>query len=61
MVLYDNLTTRLEYIPNSAQASVKAKFYSQLNEADSLVLKWTIDEPIEPGHGGIVRFRCKVR
>ncbi len=61
VVLYDNLTTRLEYIPNSAQASVKAKFFAQENEADSLVLKWTIDQPIEPGCGGVVRFRCKVR
>lgn len=61
IVLVDNLTTRLEYVPDSAQSSVPSQFSTELNEADSLVLRWEIDEPLEPGQGGIVRFRCKVR
>ncbi|HJT31559.1 MAG TPA: DUF11 domain-containing protein [Pirellulales bacterium] len=61
IVLVDNLTTRLEYVPDSAQSSVESQFSTELNEADSLVLRWEIDEPLEPGQGGIVRFRCKVR
>jgi uncharacterized repeat protein (TIGR01451 family) len=61
IVLVDNLTMRLQYVPNSAQSSLKARFAVEPNEADSLVLRWEIDEPIDPGEGGIVRFRCRVR
>lgn len=61
IVLVDNLTTRLEYMPDSAQSSVPSEFSVEPNEADSLVLRWEIDEPLEPGQGGIVRFRCRVR
>jgi hypothetical protein len=60
-VLVDNLTTRLEYVPGSAQASVKAAFAVEPNEGESLVLRWEIDDPLDPGEGGIVRFRCRVR
>jgi uncharacterized repeat protein (TIGR01451 family) len=61
IVLIDNLTTRLEYVPDSAQSSVASRFSVETNEAESLVLRWEIDEPLEPGEGGIVRFRCRVR
>lgn len=61
IVLVDNLTTRLEYVPDSAQSSVEAHFSSQANEVQSLVLRWEIDKPLAPGDGGLVRFRCKVR
>lgn len=61
IVLVDNLTTRLEYVPDSAQSSVAAEFSSQPNEGESLVLRWEITDPIDPGQGGIVRFRCRVR
>jgi uncharacterized repeat protein (TIGR01451 family) len=61
VVLVDNLTTRLEYVPDSAQSSLKARFAIEPNEAESLVLRWEIDDPIKPGAGGIVRFRCRVR
>jgi uncharacterized repeat protein (TIGR01451 family) len=61
IVLVDNLTTRLEYLPNSAQSSVPAQFTVEPNEADSLVLRWEIDQPLNPGEGHIVRFRCRVR
>lgn len=61
VVLVDNLTTRLEYVPGSAQSSLNARFAVEPNEAESLVLRWEIDDPIKPGEGGIVRFRCRVR
>jgi uncharacterized repeat protein (TIGR01451 family) len=61
IVLVDNLTTRLEYVPDSAQSSLEARFAVEPNEADSLVLRWEIEDAIEPGEGGIVRFRCRVR
>ena len=61
IVLVDNLTTRLEYVPDSAQSSLKSDFAVEPNEGESLVLRWEIDEPLDPGEGGIVRFRCRVR
>ena len=61
VTLIDNLTTRLDYLDKSAQCSRTAKFFKDENEVDSLTLRWEIDEPLEPGEGGLIRFRCRVR
>jgi uncharacterized repeat protein (TIGR01451 family) len=61
IALLDNLTTRLEYVPESAQSSVEAEFSTVVNEGDSLVLRWDFKDPIKPGDGGLVRFKCRVR
>lgn len=61
VVILDSLTTRLAYVPDSAQSSRKAYFNAMENAAESLELRWEIDEPIKPGEGGLVRFKCKVR
>jgi uncharacterized repeat protein (TIGR01451 family) len=61
IVILDSLTTRLAYVPESAQSSRQAYFSFADNSADSLELRWEIDEPLKPGEGGLVRFKCKVR
>jgi len=61
VTIVDSLTTRLEFVPESAQASVKAKFITSHNEAGSLVLRWELTDPLPAGAGGVVRFQCKVR
>lgn len=61
VTLIDNLTTRLEYVPDSSQSSRDAEFFTQANDGESLVLRWEITDPLEPGEGGIIRFQCKVR
>jgi len=61
VTIIDNLTTRLEYVPDSAQSSVQANFSVQPNQGDSLVLRWEVVEPLAPGDGGLVRFTCRVR
>ncbi len=61
VTIVDNLTTRLEYIPDTAQSSLEAKFYTQENEGESLVLRWEIRSPLKVGEGGIIRFTCRVR
>ena len=61
VTIIDNLTRRLEYVPGSAECSVKADFITEQNEADSLLLRWEITQPIEPQQGGIIRFKCRVR
>ena len=61
VVLVDNLTTRLEYVPPTAQSSRRAEFSTSANEGDSLVLRWDFVDPLAPGEGGLVRFNCRVR
>jgi uncharacterized repeat protein (TIGR01451 family) len=61
VTIIDNLTPRLEYVPDSAQASLKGNFSTQTNEAGSLVLRWEVEDPLPAGAGGVVRFRCRVR
>jgi len=61
VTLVDNLTTRLEYVPGTAQSSLKANFSTQPSESESLVLRWEIIDPVKPARGGVVRFTCRVR
>lgn len=61
VTVLDNLTARLEYVPQSAQCSVPARFSTEPSQSDSLVLRWEITDPLKPGTGGVIRFRCRVR
>ena len=61
VTIVDSLTTRLEYVPDSASSSAKATFSSSENDAGSLVLRWEVTDPLKPGEGGILRFKCRVR
>ena len=57
----DSLTTRLEYVPGSAQSDRPAVFTTQLNEAGSLILRWEISGRLMPGTNGVVRFQARIR
>jgi uncharacterized repeat protein (TIGR01451 family) len=57
----DSLTTRLEYVPGSAQTDRPAVFTTQQNEAGSLVLRWEIIGRLMPGTNGVVRFQARIR
>jgi len=61
VTIIDNLTTRLQYVDGSAQCSLDAEFSTETNEGDSLAVRCEVADPIEPGKGGILRFRCTVR
>lgn len=61
VTILDSLNTRLEYIDGSAQCSLAANFSTQPNEGGSLVVRCELSDVLEPGHGGILRFRCRVR
>jgi len=61
VTIVDNLTTRLEYVPESAKSSLAADFSTEPNEGGSVLLRWEIQEPVEAGQGGILQFKCKVR
>jgi uncharacterized repeat protein (TIGR01451 family) len=61
VVILDDLTTRLEYVPDSQQSSVAATFSTVPNDHGSLVVRWQITNALLPGEGGIVKFRTRVR
>lgn len=61
VTILDNLSPRLEYVEQSAQCSVAAHFGTETSETGTQVLRCEIDNPLPPGEGGILRFRCLVR
>lgn len=61
LTIMDSLSPRLEYIQGSAGSSVDAEFFTEPNDAGSLVLRWEIKEPLKTGDFGVVRFRCRVQ
>ena len=61
VTLMDNLTRRLVYVDGSSECTLKSEFKQDVNEAQSLALRWEITDPVEPGTGGVIRFRCRVR
>jgi len=61
VAILDSLSTRLEYVPDSAQCSVDAKFSTRPNEGESVVVRCDVSKSLNPGQGGVLRFRCRVR
>ncbi len=61
VTIMDNLTTRLEYIPDSAECSLPGQFVATPNNSGSQTLSWEITDPLKVNDGGIIRFRCRVR
>ena len=61
VTVIDNLNTRLAYVPDSQECSLEAQFVAQGNEHDSQVLRWEIKNPLPVGHGGVIRFQCRVQ
>ncbi len=61
VVILDSLSPRLDYIEGSQQCSVGVRFSSEPNDVGSMVLKWEIENPIEPSDGGAISFDCRVR
>ncbi len=61
VTIIDSLNTRLEYVGDSAQCSLEAEFSTRANEGGSVAMACELLEPLEPGEGGVLRFRCRVR
>ncbi|MCA9267434.1 MAG: DUF11 domain-containing protein [Planctomycetales bacterium] len=61
VTIIDNLTTRLEYVPDSQSCSREAAFLVEPNEGESLALRWEVFDPVPPGESGVIRFKCLVR
>lgn len=61
VTILDNLTPRLQYVPETAESSCPADFSAVPNDVGSQVLRWELREPLEPGHGCVLRFTAEVR
>ena len=61
VTIVDNLATRFEYIPNSAQSSIDANFITEPSDNESSILRWEIKPPLKAGEGGVLLFRVRVR
>jgi uncharacterized repeat protein (TIGR01451 family) len=61
VTLIDNLTTRLEYVADSAQCNLPADFITKKNDVGSDILRWELKDPLDKAKGGIIRFQCRVR
>ncbi|MEM9587141.1 MAG: DUF11 domain-containing protein [Planctomycetota bacterium] len=61
VVLTDNLTTRLKYIEDSQESSLKTEFLAEENESQSLRLQWNAKETLDVGDSAVVTFKCLVR
>jgi uncharacterized repeat protein (TIGR01451 family) len=61
VIISDSLTARLEYLDNTAKCSRPATFTIQKNEAGSVILRWALDDKLQPGEDGIISFKAKIR
>lgn len=61
VTIIDKLTARLEFVEGSAECSVPGNLVKTENEAGSVTLRWEIEDPLDIGKGGIIRFKCRVR
>lgn len=61
VTVMDNLSTRLEYVEESQTCSLTADFHTSENQGESETLRWEIQNPLEVGEGGVIRFTCRIR
>lgn len=61
VVVIDNLSTRLEYVEETQNSDREASFEAMPNTGGSQALRWELAAPLEPGEGGLLRFRCRVK
>ena len=54
-------TNAAHSIPGSAKSDRDAVFTMQANEAGSLLLRWEITGTLQPGTGGTIKFKARVR
>jgi uncharacterized repeat protein (TIGR01451 family) len=61
VTILDDLTSRLEFLPGTAVASLKSGFVPKVNASGSLTLRFEIIDPLPPGEFGVIQFQCRVR
>ncbi|MGL4424537.1 MAG: isopeptide-forming domain-containing fimbrial protein, partial [Gemmataceae bacterium] len=61
LVISDNLTPRFEYVPGSSESFHPATPTTEANEKGSVIVRFAINVAVQPGQGGVVKFKAKVR
>lgn len=61
LILSDNLSQRLEYVAGSGLSDRPTNLTISPNENGSSVVRFEIPGTLQPGQGGIVTFKAKVR
>jgi uncharacterized repeat protein (TIGR01451 family) len=61
VTIVDHLSVRLEYVPDSAQASLPASFSTEELPDGSTAVRWEIKDPLKVKEGGVLQFKAKVR
>ncbi len=61
LVLSDNLSPRLEYVTGSGLSDRPTNLTVTPNEKGSSVVRFEIPGTLQPGQGGVVKFKAKVR
>lgn len=61
LVISDNLTARLDYIPGSAKSDREAAVTIQPNEVGSVIMRFELAGKLLPNQGGLVSFQVRVR
>lgn len=61
IVLADALPSRLDFVPDSAASSLPAAFSTENGDDGSVVLTWRLEQTLQPGESGFVRFRTRVK
>lgn len=61
VVIIDNLSPRLEFEAGSVTTDRPGKHTAHDNDEGSVVLKFTLDEPLPGRTKGSITFRCKVK
>lgn len=61
VLVMDNLTPRLEYLPESMQTELPVNFTAEDNREGSELLTWEMTEPLKGQSEGTITFQVRVR
>jgi uncharacterized repeat protein (TIGR01451 family) len=61
VVIVDNLTPRLEYVPDSATSDRAGGLIEQDNLEGSKILRWELADPLPGKAGGTITFKARVK
>jgi uncharacterized repeat protein (TIGR01451 family) len=61
VVVSDSLSARFSYVPGSSESDRPANVTTELNEAGSAIVRFELPGTVQPGQGGVVRFKVRVR
>lgn len=61
IVITDNLSPRLEYVPDSATSDRAGRLVEDVSDDGTLILRWELNEALPGRTGGTVTFQATVR